>query len=122
MDSKLKIIGEKPEITKDVKKVINYLENIIINKDTLQEINTAELVNNINILLQCVEIYAEYKKPVMRLIDEYNKTLDMLTREKLSKTAYQNYSTRKQILEELLINVRLEDLKIKRKDYWQDYE
>lgn len=122
MDSKLKIIGEKPEITKDIKKVINYLENIIINKDTLQEINTAELVNNINILLQCVEIYAEYKKPVMRLIDEYNKTLDMLTREKLSKTAYQNYSTRKQILEELLINVRLEDLKIKRKDYWQDYE
>ena len=69
--SKLQIIGNTPDKTKDVKDTIQYLENIVINKDTLKTINTTELVQQINRLLQYIEVLSLYKKPSIRLIKIY---------------------------------------------------
>lgn len=122
MASKFRIVGNEEKITKDVKDVINYLENIVINKDTLQEINTAELVDNINKAVQCVEVLSEYKKPVLRLINAYNRTIETLNSPNLTEIARQNILARKIVLEELLMDAKLEEIQITRKDYWKNYE
>ena len=122
MGSKFKIVGDSPETTKDVKNVIKYLENVVINKDTLQTMNTTELVENINKLLQCVEVFQEYKKPILKLIKDYQDTSEILRTTNLSSNARRKIKCRKEVLEELLTSAKLNEIQITRKDYWEDYE
>ena len=73
--SNLRIIGDTPEMTEDIKKTIDYLENVVINKQTLSQLNTGELVRQINRLIQYVEILSIYKKPTFNLIKTYEETI-----------------------------------------------
>lgn len=120
--SKLQIIGNTPDKTKDVKDTIQYLENIVINKDTLKTINTTELVQQINRLLQYIEILSLYKKPSIRLIKFYKATLKELNNPYLKPHKRKEINMRKEILEELLSKSQFNDFKIERKDYWENYE
>lgn len=122
MASKLQIIGNTPEKTKDVKDTIKYLENIVINKDTLSTINTTELVQQINRLLQYVEILSLYKKPAIRLIKTYKEILKELNDPYLKPHKRKEAIIRKEILEELLAKSQFNDFKVERKDYWENYE
>lgn len=120
--SKLQIIGNTPEKTKDVKDTIKYLEDIVINKDTLKNINTTKLVQQINRLLQYVEVLSLYKKPSIRLIKAYKETLKELNDPYLKPHRRKEINARKEILEELLSKSQFNDFKIERKDYWENYE
>lgn len=120
--SKLQIIGNTPDKTKDVKDTIQYLENIVINKDTLKTINTTELVQQINRLLQYIEVLSLYKKPSIRLIKIYKETIKALNDPYLKPHKRNELNARKEILEELLSKSQFNDFKVERKDYWENYE
>lgn len=120
--SKLSIIGNTPEMTKDIKKTISYLENIVINKDTLQDMDTAKLVTEINKLIQYVEVLSIYKKPTFRLIQEYNNVVRQCSGGYLPTQKLKLLELKKQILEELIQVSQLDNVQIEGKDYWSKYE
>jgi hypothetical protein len=120
--TKLKIIDNTPEKTKDIKKTIKYLENIVINKETLKEINTAELVKQINRLIQYVEVLSEYKKPTIKLLNEYQKTVNACNNPNINPKAKKVFIKRKKILEYFISKSQIHDIQIKGKEFWEDYE
>ena len=107
-------------MTKDLKKIIKYLEDIVINKDTLPTINTGELVMNINKLLQCVEVLSIYKQPMINLLNEYEQLGELLSHANPSESEALN--ERKQVIEDVISSIHLENPQILRKEYWVDYE
>lgn len=122
LDSSLQIIGDTPEMTEDIKKTIEYLENIVINKQTLAQLNTGELVRQINRLIQYVEVLSIYKRPTFNLIKMYEETSAKCRNEFLPKKKQQILQQKKEILEELIDDSQLNNSKINRKDYWENYE
>lgn len=118
--SRLQIIGETPLMTKDLKEIIKYLEEIVINKDTLQTLNTGELVMNINKLIQCVEVLSIYKQPMINLLTEYNHVTSVIENGYIGKS--NKIYKEKEIIENLLSKIHIENPKILRKEYWVDYE
>lgn len=120
--SNLRIIGDTPEMTEDIKKTIDYLENVVINKQTLSQLNTGELVRQINRLIQYVEILSIYKKPTFNLIKTYEETIKKCSNEFLPKKKQQELQQKKAILEELISDSQISNTKINRKDYWENYE
>lgn len=120
--SSLQIIGDTPEMTEDIKETIDYLENIVINKQTLAQLNTGELVRQINRLIQYVEVLSIYKKPTFNLIKAYEETVNQCRNEFLPKKKQQVLQQKKEILEELIGDSQISNTKINRKDYWENYE
>lgn len=122
LGSKLKIIDNNPEKTKDIKDTIKYLENIVINKETLKEINSAELVKQINRLLQYIEVLLTYKKPMIRLLNEYQKIIDKCNNPILDDKQKKQYLKKKKAFEELISKSQIRNIQIKGKEYWEEYE
>lgn len=122
LETKIKIVGDTPEMTDDIKQTIDYLDNIIINKDTLQNIDTARLVDEINKLIQYVEILSIYKKPTFRLIETYNKVAEQCANNLLPPDALQFLQLKKKVLEELLRDSQLGDVTFDKKDTWRKFE
>lgn len=120
--SNLQIIGDTPEMTEDIKETIDYLENVVINKQTLAQLNTGELVRQINRLIQYVEVLSIYKKPTFNLIKIYEETVNKCRNEFLPKKKQQVLQQKKEILEELIDDSQISNTKINRKDYWENYE
>lgn len=116
------IIGNTPDMTADVKKIVDYLENIIINKQTLQTINTTELVQQINLMLQTVEVLHIYKKPVLNMFKLYENISEQARNEYMPQKRHKELLLKKKILEEIMSELQLDNTKIERKDYWVDYE
>lgn len=109
-------------MTADVKKIVDYLENIIINKQTLQTINTTELVQQINLMLQTVEVLHIYKKPVLNMFKLYENISEQARNEYMPQKRHGELLLKKKILEEIMSELQLDNTKIERKDYWVDYE
>lgn len=120
--SSIQIIGDTPEMTDDIKETIEYLENIIINKQTIGQLNTGELVRQINRLIQYVEVLSIYKKPTFNLIKTYEEVTKKCMNEFLPKKTQQILQQKKEILEELIGDSQISNSKIQRKDYWENYE
>lgn len=116
------IIGNTPDMTADVKKIVDYLENIIINKQTLQTINTTELVQQINLMLQTVEVLHIYKKPVLNMFKLYENISEQARNEYMPQKRHKELLLKKKMLEEIMSELQLDNTKIERKDYWVDYE
>ena len=116
------IIGNTPDMTTDVKKIVDYLENIIINKQTLQTINTTELVQQINLMLQTVEVLHIYKKPVLNMFKLYENISEQARNEYMPQKRHKELLLKKKMLEEIMSELQLDNTKIERKDYWVDYE
>lgn len=120
--SSIQIIGNTPEMTDDIKETITYLENIVINKQTIGQLNTGELVRQINRLIQYVEVLSMYKKPTFNLIKTYEEVTKKCMNEFLPKKTQQMLQQKKEILEELIGDSQIDNSKIQRKDYWENYE
>lgn len=122
LESKIKIVGDTPEMTDDIKQTISYLDNIIINKETLKEIDTAKLVSEINKLIQYVEVLSIYKKPTFRLIETYNSVVEQCANNLVPPDALQFLQLKKKVLEELLRDSQLGDVTFDKKDTWRKFE
>lgn len=120
--SSIQIIGNTPEMTDDIKETITYLENIVINKQTIGQLNTGELVRQINRLIQYVEVLSIYKKPTFNLIKTYEEVTKKCMNGFLPKKTQQMLQQKKEILEELIGDSQIDNSKIQRKDYWENYE
>lgn len=120
--SKLQIIGDTPEMTDDIKATIDYLENIIINKDTLQTLDAAKLVLEINSLIQYVEVLSIYKRPVHKLFELYEDTIARSKSMAISAQRKHYLQQKKSVIEEVLGTLKLNEAKVNRKEYFEDYE
>lgn len=116
------IIGDTPDMTVDVKRVVAYLENVIINKQTLQTLNTTELVQQINLMLQTVEVLHIYKEPVLNMFKLYENISEQAQNKYMPQKRHEELLLKKKILEEIMSELQLDNTKIERKDYWVDYE
>lgn len=121
-DSKLVIVGNTPNQTQDIKDTIEYLENIVINKDTIGELDTYKLITEINKLIQYVEVLSVFKKPTMRLFNRYKKALRLLKNNSISPGKRTELKKEIEILDLILKDCVDEDIDVTRKEYWQDYE
>lgn len=121
LGKRLKIIGDTPEMTKDIKDTIEYLENLVINKETIKNINYGELVKQINRLIQYVEVLSVYKKPFFHLIDAYNNACLILKSNKVSLTIRKYNQLKRDIIFESLQDMEVQNI-LNRKDFWEDYE
>ena len=121
-DSKLVIVGNTPNQTQDIKDTIEYLENIVINKDTIGELDTYKLITEINKLIQYVEVLSVFKKPTMRLFNRYKKALRLLKNNSISSEKRTELKKEIEILDLILKDCVDEDIDVTRKEYWQDYE
>ena len=108
-------------MTKDIKDTIEYLENLVINKETIKNINYGELVKQINRLIQYVEVLSVYKKPFFHLIDAYNNACLMLKSNKASLTIRKYNQLKRDIIFESLQDMEVQNI-LNRKDFWEDYE
>lgn len=115
-----KIIDNSPYVTEDVAKTIKYLEDIVINEHTLKKLNTGELVQNINRLLQTTMVLSVYKKPCLRMVNLYQKLIDKQN-SPLGSLSRKEHLTL-ELIEELIADTGLDKIKFDRKDYWEDYE
>ena len=122
MDSKLKIIGNTPKQTKDIKDTITYLENIVINKETLKKLDTAKLVREINRLIQYVEILSEYKKPAISILNEYQRVIDLCNSPFIKEVERKKMRSTKQILDRIVSEAQFDSINIVEKEYWEKYE
>ena len=121
-DSKLVIVGNTPNQTQDIKDTIEYLENIVINKDTIGELDTYKLITEINKLIQYVEVLSVFKKPAMRLFNRYKKVLRLIKNNSISSEKRKELKKEIEILDLILKDCVNEDVDVTRKEYWQDYE
>lgn len=121
-DSKLLIVGNTPNQTQDIKDTIEYLENIVINKDTIGELDTYKLITEINKLIQYVEVLSVFKKPAMRLFNRYKKALRLMKNNSISSEKRKELKKEIEILNLILKDCVDEDIDVTRKEYWQDYE
>lgn len=121
-DSKLVIVGNTPNQTQDIKDTIEYLENIVINKDTIGELDTYKLITEINKLIQYVEVLSVFKKPTMRLFNRYKKALRLIKNNSISSEKRKELKKEIEILDLILKDCVDEDIDVTRKEYWQDYE
>jgi len=121
-DSKLLIVGNTPNQTQDIKDTIEYLENIVINKDTIGELDTYKLITEINKLIQYVEVLSVFKKPAMRLFNRYKKALRLIKNNSISSEKRTELKKEIEILNLILKDCVDEDIDVTRKEYWQDYE
>lgn len=122
MGSKLKIIDNDPGKTKDIENTIDYLENIVINRETLKKINTVELVKQINRLLQYVEVLLTYKKPVINLLNEYQRTIDACNNPLIDPKKKKQIIQRKKAFDYIISKSQIKNIQIKGKEYWENYE
>lgn len=120
--SKLKIIDNTPEKTKDIQKTIKYLEDIVINKETLKDINTVELVKQINRLIQYIEVLSEYKKPAINLLNEYQRTVNAINNPLIDPKKKKKFISRKKVLDYLISKSQIKEIQIKGKEFWEKYE
>ncbi|MBO7693867.1 MAG: hypothetical protein J6T10_14700 [Methanobrevibacter sp.] len=121
-DSKLVIVGNTPNQTQYIKDTIEYLENIVINKDTIGELDTYKLITEINKLIQYVEVLSVFKKPAMRLFNRYKKALRLMKNNSISSEKRKELKKEIEILDLILKDCVNEDVDVTRKEYWQDYE
>ena len=121
-DSKLVIVGNTPNQTQYIKDTIEYLENIVINKDTIGELDTYKLLTEINKLIQYVEVLSVFKKPAMRLFNRYKKALRLMKNNSISSEKRKELKKEIEILDLILKDCVNEDVDVTRKEYWQDYE
>ena len=118
--SVFKIISASPYVTEDLAQTIKYLENVVINEHTIKTLNLTELVQNINRLLQAVMVLSVYKKPCIKLVNKYQKQIRKVNSLPIKGKGKEMITL--EILEELLHETGLQNIKIERKDYWEDYE
>ena len=121
-DSKLVIVGNTPNQTQYIKDTIEYLENIVINKDTIGELDTYKLITEINKLIQYVEVLSVFKKPAVRLFNRYKKALRLMKNNSISSEKRKELKKEIEILDLILKDCVNEDVDVTRKEYWQDYE
>ena len=121
LGKRLKIIGDTPEMTKDIKDTIKYLENLVINKETIAEIDCVELVTQINRLIQYVQVLSMYKKPFFNLIEAYNNACLMTKSNKASLEVRKYNQLKRDIIFRVLKDLDINNI-LNRKDFWEDYE
>ena len=119
--ARLKIIGDSPEMTDDIKKTISYLENIVLNKETASKIDYGELVTQINRLIQYVQVLSIYKKPFFNLIKAYNNACLMTKSYKASLSVRRYNQIKRDVIYNALNELDIQNI-LERKDFWEDYE
>ena len=117
--SVFRIISGSPYVTEDLAQTIKYLENVVINEHTIKTLDLTDLVQNINRLLQATMVLSVFKKPCLKLVNKYQKQQEKIN-SLLSNSKKDTLTL--EILEELLDETGLQNIKIERKDYWEDYE
>ena len=119
--ARLKIIGDSPEMTDDIKKTISYLENIVLNKETAGKIDYGELVVQINRLIQYVQVLSIYKKPFFNLIKAYNNAC-LITKSHTASLSVRRYNqVKRDVIYNALNELDIQNV-LERKDFWEDYE
>lgn len=118
---RLKIIGDSPEMTDDIKETISYLENIVINKETIKKIDSAELVKQINRLIQYVQVLSIYKKPFFNLIKAYNNACMLIKSHTASLSVRRYNQIKRDVIFNALNEVDIQNM-LERKEFWEDYE
>ena len=108
-------------MTKDIKDTIKYLENLVINKETIAEIDCVELVTQINRLIKYVQVLSMYKKPFFNLIEAYNNACLMTKSNKASLEVRKYNQLKRDIIFRVLKDLDINNI-LNRKDFWEDYE
>lgn len=118
---RLKIIGDSPEMTEDIKNTISYLENIVINDKTIQNLDYVELVKQINRLIQYVQVLSIYKKPFFNLIKAYNNACMLVKSHNASLSVRRYNQIKRDVIFNALKEIEIQNI-LERKEYWEDYE